>query len=101
MALVTVATLSELTPGRGKLIEINGRKIALFQDGAQVYAIEDTCPHRGASLSEGVSVGGQVTCPWHSARFDLTTGANLCPPAQTGVKVFPVHVAGADIQIDV
>jgi 3-phenylpropionate/trans-cinnamate dioxygenase ferredoxin subunit len=65
------------------------------------HAVEDTCPHRGASLTEGECEGAEVICPWHGARFDLTTGANLSPPALRGVQAFKVQVIGDEVQIDV
>ena len=101
MAFTRVAALSELTAGKGKQITVDGRKIALFYMDGKVYAVDDTCTHRGASLSEGQCHAGQVMCPWHSARFDLTTGAALCPPAPSGVKAFPVQVVGDEVQIDI
>lgn len=101
MAMTKVATLSELTAGKGKLVIVNDRRIAIFHDGTNVYATDDTCPHRGASLADGMCREGQVMCPWHAARFDLATGAHLCPPAQTGVRAFPVQIAGEDVQIDI
>jgi nitrite reductase/ring-hydroxylating ferredoxin subunit len=44
--------------------------------------------------------GAEVTCPWHRAKFDLRTGAVLGPPAQKGVKNYPVKVTGSDIEIE-
>ncbi len=101
MAFVKVATMGELVAGKGKQFMVNGRAIALFNVDGKVFAIEDTCPHRGASLSEGETHLGQVMCPWHAARFDLATGQHLCPPAKSGVKSFPIQVVGDEVQIDI
>src|SRR5437660_1379090 len=101
MAFVKVATLAELPAGSGKQVTVNGKKIALFNLGGNVVAIDDTCPHRGAPLSEGEVSGSEVMCPWHGARFDLNTGGNLCPPARSGVAVFQVQLQGDEIQVDV
>ena len=38
----------------GKLVEAGGKRIAIFNLGGKYYAIEDTCPHRGGPLSEGM-----------------------------------------------
>ena len=80
---------------------LNRKKIAVFHDGAKVYAIDDACPHRGAPLSDGMCREGQVMCPLHAARFDLTTGAALCPPAKTGVTAYAVRIEGDDVHVDV
>ncbi len=100
MAFVKIAAANELVPGASKQITINGRKIALFNVDGNFYAIDDTCTHRGAPLSEGECEGNEVTCPWHGARFDLTSGAALSPPASRGVASFKVQQVGDEIQAD-
>ncbi len=101
MAFAKVATVAEIPPGTGKQVNIAGRAIALFNVDGTFYAIDDTCTHRGASLVEGECDGTEIICPWHGARFDLATGAAKCPPASQGVKTYPVHVVGDEIQLDV
>jgi 3-phenylpropionate/trans-cinnamate dioxygenase ferredoxin subunit len=101
MAFTKAATIQEIPAGKAKQVDLNGRKIGIFNVGGTFYAIEDVCTHRGAPLSEGQVVGTQVTCPWHGARYELTTGANLSPPAPKGVAAFPVQVVGDEIQVDV
>src|SRR5215831_4226704 len=78
---VKVARTNEVTPGQAKMVEVEGKKIALFNVDGSLYAIDDTCTHRGGPLSEGVLEGKQVTCPWHGATYDVTTGGVLGPPA--------------------
>jgi 3-phenylpropionate/trans-cinnamate dioxygenase ferredoxin subunit len=99
--LIKVATTDELGDQQAKLVEVEGQKIALFRVDGAFYALSDTCTHRGGPLSEGELEGAEVTCPWHGAKFDIRTGAVLGPPAQQGVKSYPVRVTGADIEIDV
>jgi nitrite reductase (NADH) small subunit len=49
--------------------------IAVFRTADdKVYAIEDSCPHRGGPLSQGIVHGAQVTCPLHNWVFSLETG---------------------------
>jgi 3-phenylpropionate/trans-cinnamate dioxygenase ferredoxin subunit len=101
MPFTKVATLSEIQPDKGKQIAVGNRKIALFNVDGKVFAIDDTCPHRGGPLHEGICANGEVTCPWHAARFDLATGSHLSPPARTGVQAFPVQIVGDEVQIDI
>jgi nitrite reductase/ring-hydroxylating ferredoxin subunit len=101
MAFTKVATVEEIPPGTGRQVVLAGRKLAVFYSDGVFYAIDDTCPHRGASLSEGEVHGTEVTCPWHAADFDLRTGAHLCPPARTGVKAYQVQVVGNEVQVEV
>jgi nitrite reductase (NADH) small subunit len=98
---VTVARTDELTPGQGKLVEVNRKRIALFNVGGRYYALDDTCPHRGAPLSEGELEGTAVVCPWHGAIFDLGTGDVTRPPAAVGVATYDVRIDGEEIAIAV
>jgi nitrite reductase/ring-hydroxylating ferredoxin subunit len=101
MAFTKVANLSQLPPGQGKQVTVNGKNIALFNVSGTIYAIDDTCPHRGGPLSEGELNGTHVTCPWHAADFDVTTGQHLCPPARSDVAAHKVQVTGDEILVEV
>jgi 3-phenylpropionate/trans-cinnamate dioxygenase ferredoxin component len=98
---VKVAKTDEIVPGQGKMIEVGGKKIALFNVEGSVHAMDDTCTHRGGPLSEGILDGKQVTCPWHGAIYDVTTGEVLGPPAPKGVARYNVRVEGSDIEVEV
>ncbi len=98
---VKLAKSDEIAPGRGKLIEVEGKKIALFNVEGLFYAIDDTCTHRGGPLSEGALNGREVTCPWHGAVFDVTTAEVLRPPAPREVARYNVRVVGGDIEVEI
>ncbi|MBI4533406.1 MAG: non-heme iron oxygenase ferredoxin subunit [Candidatus Melainabacteria bacterium] len=93
------AKVSDIHPGESRLIELSGHKIALFNVEGQFYAIGNTCTHKGGPLSEGSVAQGLVQCPWHGAKFDLKTGANLAGPAQEPVPSYKVEIRGEDIYI--
>jgi nitrite reductase/ring-hydroxylating ferredoxin subunit len=98
---VKVAETSEVPLGQAKRIMIEGKAIALFNVDGSFYAIDDTCTHSGGPLSAGVLEGKEVTCPWHEATFDVTTGAALGPPAPKGVARYNVRVEGSNIEVEV
>lgn len=98
---VKVAKTDEVAPGQGKMIEVSGTKIALFNVQGSFYAIDDTCTHRGGPLSEGVLDGKQVTCPWHGAIYDVTTGEVLGLPAPKGVARYNVRVEGENVEVEI
>ena len=98
---IKVTTTEELADQQAKVVEVEGHKIALFRVNGAFYAVSDTCTHRGGPLSEGDVEGVEVTCPWHGAKFDISTGAVLGAPAREGVKSYPVRVTGADVEIEV
>ena len=99
--LVKVAVLSDVPPGHGMAFEAEGLRIVVFNVGGTCYAIDDTCTHAGAPLSEGEVQDGKVTCPWHGADFDLKTGEALTPPAFEGVHTYKVVVDGDDIKVEI
>ena len=101
MAFTKVAMVQEVPAGKAKQVSLNGRTLALFNVNGAFHAIDDTCTHRGGPLSEGDLQGNEVTCPWHGARFDVTTGAHLGPPAPKDVAAYKVQVVGNEVQVEV
>src|SRR5881396_2214665 len=98
---VKVARPGEIAPGEAKAVEAGGRKIAIFSIEGTFYAIDDTCTHRGGPLSEGMVVGTEVTCPWHGAVFDVTSGTVLGSPAPRDVARYEVRIDGEEIQVEI
>lgn len=98
---VKAAAAAEVPPGTSKLVEIEGKEIALFNAGGTLYALDNTCPHAGGPLAEGAVEGEQVECPWHGAQFNLKTGVSSSPLAPGGTGTYPVRVNGADVEIEV
>jgi nitrite reductase/ring-hydroxylating ferredoxin subunit len=99
--LIEVAKTNEINPGEGKLIEVEGHEIALFNCDGTYYAIDNTCTHQGGPLCEGDLKGDSVICPWHGAEFDVKTGNVLGPPAEESVKSYRVQVDGDSIKIEI
>lgn len=81
-------------------VDVKGQKVAVFKINEQYYGMSETCPHRGGPLSEGKLNGTIVTCPWHGAKFDVTTGKVMGPPAKSDVSCFKIFVDGDDIKIE-
>ncbi|WP_165074032.1 non-heme iron oxygenase ferredoxin subunit [Paludisphaera rhizosphaerae] len=99
---VKIAEASELAPGDRKVVEVDGRDVALFRIGDEYYAIDDVCTHDGGPLADGELDGTCIECPRHGARFDVRTGAVLCFPAVEPVPAHPVEVRddGVYIRLD-
>lgn len=75
------------------------RLIALFNDGGEFFAIDDTCPHQGASLGEGTLHEGRVICPWHGWIFEVRTG--ICPRVlDLAVERFATRRTGDVIEVE-
>lgn len=71
---VPVGRTADFRDGRGRVVEVGGEKIAVFRRGDRFFALQDACPHMGASLADGTLVGDRVRCLWHEWTFDLATG---------------------------
>ena len=95
-----VARVGDIPAGQGRTFEVSGRLVAVFFDGQRYFAIDDLCPHMGASLGCGPFVDGVVTCPWHAWRFRVPDGA-WCDNAKLRVDVFDVRVAEGRIEVRV
>ena len=76
-AWIRVGDVALWVKGRGRKVDVEGQPIAVFWDGATWTALDDTCPHMGASLADGRLFGGELQCSWHEWRYDRTTGQ--CP----------------------
>lgn len=96
----TVCRVGELTEAEGRTFEVSGKLVAVFLQNGSYYAIDDVCPHMGASLSGGYVENGQVTCPWHAWRFRLADGAWADYP-KIKIGCYPVRVLGDEIQVQV
>lgn len=95
---VTIANTSDLKPGEGKVVAVNGKEIALFNVDGKFYAIDNTCMHQGGPLGEGQLVDDVVTCPWHAWQYDVKTGVNP-ENAQIKVSKYEVKVEGNEIKV--
>jgi nitrite reductase (NADH) small subunit len=96
----TVCRVGDLAEGEGRTVAVGGKLLAVFRAGGQFYAIDDVCPHMGASLGEGYVEGGVVTCPWHAWRFRLADGAWADNP-RIKIGSYPVRVEGDEVQVQV
>jgi len=98
--LKTVAQTAEIEPGSAKVVEANGREIAIFNVEGSFYAIDNVCSHKGGPLGEGLLEGEVVTCPWHGWRFDVKTGHCLTNP-MAKIKLYPLKIENGEIKLTV
>ncbi|MEQ3553015.1 bifunctional 3-phenylpropionate/cinnamic acid dioxygenase ferredoxin subunit [Pseudonocardia nematodicida] len=89
--MIFVGELSDIPVGES--VRVQGEvAIAVFNADGELFAIDDTCTHQDASLSDGWLEGCAVECPLHAACFDLRTGAPSGPPAKTPVRTHEVVI---------
>jgi 3-phenylpropionate/trans-cinnamate dioxygenase ferredoxin subunit len=90
---------NSLIDGKPLAVDIEGTAVCVARVGNEVFAIEDTCSHSEASLSEGEITGTKIECWLHGAEFDLRTGNAVTPPATEGLKTFKVERSGDQVVI--
>lgn len=94
----TVAKVGEIAEGQGAAFAVGGRMVAVFNDGGNYFAIDDFCPHMGASLAGGCVQDGLVACPWHAWRFCIKSGQWADNP-RIKIDAFETRVVGDEIQV--
>jgi nitrite reductase/ring-hydroxylating ferredoxin subunit len=99
---VFAANVSDIQAAGGCLsVQIQKYTIALFYYNFKVYAVDNRCPHMGFPLNRGSVKDGILTCHWHHARFDLTSGGTFDQWAGD-VRSFPVDIRNEnEVWIDV
>ena len=93
-----VGKIEDFEEGHGRAVPVDGRMVAVFRTGGEWFAIDDLCPHMGASLAEGFVEEHTVTCPWHAWRFCIKDGKWVDNP-RTGVDCFEVKIEGDDVLV--
>lgn len=106
-----VASLSEISEGAVKGVNVAGERIALFNLGGEIFATSDVCTHVGCLLSENnlvepatsPSQEGEaiVECTCHGSKFNIKTGEATSPPAVEPLKTYQVKIEGEDVLIKV
>lgn len=98
---IKLTKIDELKPGQGKAFDVQGLRIALFRAQETYYAVENSCSHMGAPLTQGFLSGKSITCEWHGAAFNLESGEPECGPARGAIKTYPVFINGSDVEIEI
>ncbi|GJM20901.1 MAG: (2Fe-2S)-binding protein [Planctomycetota bacterium] len=99
MALTNIGPVENFPVGKGVRVEVGGKTIAVFNTTGQYYAIDDMCPHRGASFADGPMQGTTVTCPLHGATAEVRTGA-CSPPSPSDVETYDVSCDSTSLFVD-
>lgn len=78
-------------PGSRSIVREGGLSLALFSVEGALYALDDSCPHSGASLVMGKLTGFMVRCPAHGLIFDIRSGC-MSTPGGLAAQSYPVAV---------
>ena len=100
MAEIRVAGTEAVPEGKGIVVNVQGKRLAIFRYQGELFALDETCPHRGGPLHEGPIQEGVVACPWHLWQFNLKTGLSPVNPLSK-VQVYKTRVEGNDVFVEV
>lgn len=93
--------LDQLVSGKPVKLEKAGKSICVTRVGDLVFAIDDTCSHAEASLSEGDVSGFKIECWLHGAEFDLRTGEVITLPATISLATYPVRIEANSVTVEI
>lgn len=97
---VRVAATADVPRGEGRMYEVGGKQVALFNCDGRFYAIDNICRHQGGPLAEGELEGTIVSCPWHGWTYDVTSGQSP-DDADCRVASYEVKVEAGDVYVAV
>ncbi|MGE0681701.1 MAG: Rieske (2Fe-2S) protein [Candidatus Binatia bacterium] len=96
---VDLGPVDFLPLGEGRAYVVNGLMIAVFrQRDGRLFATDNSCPHRGGPLADGIIGAGKLICPLHAWKFDLETGH--CAAENMTIHTYPVHEVDGHIIVD-
>jgi nitrite reductase (NADH) small subunit len=91
----TLGSLAQIPLGEGRNFQVGDTEVAVFHTRAGVFATQAECPHRQGPLADGLIGGATVICPFHSWKFDLTTGQPVM--GQCAIQTYPVHLTPENV----
>ena len=98
----TVCKVDEIPDGQCQSFDVGDRSIAVCNNNGKFTAIDDMCPHMGASLAEGDfnPETCNLVCPWHGWRFNVNDGSWADNP-RIKTDVFEVRIVDGNVQIGI
>lgn len=97
---IDIGTIEDIPKRGARLVKTRLGCVAIFRTAQdEIFAMDDTCPHKKGPLSEGIVHGNSVTCPLHNWVFDMNTGE--AQGADSGqVATYNVDVQNGRILLD-
>jgi naphthalene 1,2-dioxygenase system ferredoxin subunit len=80
-------------------LQLNGRDIALYTVGSEVFATDNVCTHGQARLCDGFLEGHEIECPLHQGKFDVRNGRPTCDPVTEPLRCYPVKIEGQRVYL--
>ena len=88
----------DLPNGHCKTIKLStGRELALYNVDGEFYATENSCPHQGAPLAQGILCEHVIECGLHGWQFDVRTGE--CLTVDERIETYRVVIEDGSVKI--
>ena len=95
---VIIGRIDDLRPGACVSFELpDGNELAVYNVDGEYYATENSCPHRGAPLSQGALCGHVIECWLHGWQFDVRSGECLTVPDR--IRTYRVTIEDQMIKV--
>ncbi len=98
--LRALCAIDAVASGATLKVPSEGTDYAVFNLDGRFYVTQDACTHGPGSLSEGYVENGEIECPFHQGRFDITSGQPTAPPCSDALRVWTVHLVDGQVCID-
>lgn len=99
MKWISITPAENIPLREGRSVRIGDNEIAIFNLGDRYVAVDNSCPHRGGPLCDGIVSGDAVVCPLHGWKISLDTGEVLKPDVCVKVGTYPVSVEDGVIRV--
>jgi 3-phenylpropionate/trans-cinnamate dioxygenase ferredoxin component len=94
-----VLQVSEVPAGTKKALEVAGKSVLFCHSNDKIFAVSNICSHANEKLECGRMSRGWIACPVHGARFDLSNGRAINPPAKLPIATYEVRVLDEWIEV--
>lgn len=91
--------IAELAPGETRALDAGDGGVLLCNVDGEIHAVRNRCTHAAVLLSDAPLVDTVLECPYHGARFDVTTGA-FTAPARRNLCRYAVARDGDVVMVD-
>ncbi|MCB9921994.1 MAG: Rieske (2Fe-2S) protein [Planctomycetaceae bacterium] len=96
-----VCKVDEVPLGEARMYVVDGLMLGIFHTVDGYFALDNRCPHAGASLAGGFLEENTIRCRIHHWRFCVRDGTYLDEDKpRFNARAFPVRVVGDDVLVE-
>ncbi|MDH5375530.1 MAG: Rieske (2Fe-2S) protein [Candidatus Bathyarchaeota archaeon] len=97
---VKMAEAHEIPKNKMKVFKVEDHEILVVNVEGELHAFENRCPHMGYPLYFGRLEGKVLTCGFHYAKFDVTTGKSLGSVTDKPLKKLKIKIQNSLVQVE-